>query len=616
MLAAGQLYGPPRQPPVPLLGGGSEVVIDSSGELAATPRWSSDGEWLVYTKCDSEGTPQVWRCASSGGTPQQLTFDDCDKVDIGCSPTAQYVIFHYDDGEGHSRIGRVDIDGNNQIALSPEHEDCTDGRWSPDGSYIAYLRQSPDYSWKVWRMDADGGSRQQLSSGTGDCLTPAPADNFVAYPKVYDGFTQIFFVPTQGGGETLLTDRQFDHRRPSLSPTSDWISFECEDSTGYVQVRRVRKSKPLHEVIVTSSNCDNEAPIYTSDGEYIVFKASDSSGAQVCEVPALGDSVAALTPVAWDYDECRCSPDSRWVVYAKEDSLFPDVGIVKVRRFLDCGLSAFSLDKTRFDATRDSVRIDFSIESDASVTLFVRKGTVPVRVILYGAQLDAGDYQYYWGGDSGASQSLMLPGPDYSVKIIASGSGWSDTAVAPCSLKGTIAPLVIYHDTTWDTLHDPYVLTGHNLNINNTSGSATLTIQPGVRVMFHDSVVSRTIYVHTDDRIEALGTAQKPVYFMLHRKMAEGFDPAKRGWWGGIHFEGHSNGAKFNNCVFENGGYNVVYSSTPNSWVLVDFDSCQFRGACGRAIQVDSDSARERIRNSGDIIKDSGYALYSRYYNM
>ncbi|MCX6844670.1 MAG: hypothetical protein NTX53_20595 [candidate division WOR-3 bacterium] len=252
-----------------------------------------------------------------------------------------------------------------------------------------------------------------------------------------------------------------------------------------------------------------------------------------------------------------------------------------------------------FDATIDSSFCKFNLsELPGYVTVSIK--TDPERVLLQDSLVYPGDTVTVWWDGRDTQGHLAIPDV-YQFRVsVEFRQGNQDSLLTevkylPDTVKGTTLSSGVYASATWDTLHEPYVLSGHDFNINGGSHSATLTIQPGVRVMFHDSVVSRTIYVHTDDRIEALGTAQKPVYFMLHRTMAEGFNPAKRGWWGGIHFYSGSNGAKFNNCAFENGGYNVVYSSTPNSGVLVDFDSCQFRGACGRAIQVDSDSARERI---------------------
>jgi Tol biopolymer transport system component len=556
VLAAGQLYGTPKEWPGTDPGGGQEMVIDTSGTDAATPRWSSDGSQLVYTKWDTADFAQVWRCPASGGSPQQLTFDQCDKENPDCSPAAQYVLYHYTDDEGYSRIGRVNLDGSGQTALSPAYEDCEDGRWSTDGSYIAYLRQDANDRWQVWRMGPDGANRQQLTYGTdGDCLDPAPSDSFVAYAKECDGFSQIFCVSAQGTDETQLTDKSFEHRLPNMSPTSAWITYECDDSTGYTQIRRVQRHT-LEEAVVTSSNCENEAPSYTSDGQYIIFTASDNAGTQVCEVPAPGDSIEPLTPVAWGYDECRSSPDSRWVVYAKEDTLYPDVGIVKVRRFRGGGLSVFSLDKTVFDATRDSVRVDFSIESDANVTLVARQGTSPIRMFLNNARLAAGDYQFCWSGQQDGNSSLALPDTNYNIKITAADSGWSDRDSALVTLKGTLVPATITSNTTWTAANEPYVLTGHSLDINHDNGypPAVLTIEPGVRVMFADSGVSRSIIVHSADQIVANGSSQDSIYFMPYRKMAEPYNPAKRGWWGGISFTLGSNGGQFSYCVFENGG--------------------------------------------------------------
>jgi hypothetical protein len=246
------------------------------------------------------------------------------------------------------------------------------------------------------------------------------------------------------------------------------------------------------------------------------------------------------------------------------------------------GISRLELPDSAFDATTESLRIELTLESPASVTVRVLGGCV----LSEGLQLDTGDYAFYW---SGRDQTGRLVLPDsYKVTVEAWGNGqlgWHDIRTHWCRVEGTAVQEVISGTTTWDSLHDPYVLT-NDLSIDGGYGSAKLTIQPGVRVMFHDEGASQSISVGSADRVEAVGTADKRVYFMPHRKMADGFDPGKRGWWGGLHFDYHSNGAKFSNCIFENGGGSgdqaVVYLETPVS--PVDFDSCRFDGSLEHAI--------------------------------
>jgi hypothetical protein len=251
-----------------------------------------------------------------------------------------------------------------------------------------------------------------------------------------------------------------------------------------------------------------------------------------------------------------------------------------------------------FDATADSITVTLRLgEVNAFIDLSVLDQGDTVRHVAVDSALAVDhEYSFLWDGrcDDG---SLALPG-EHEVRLRARfRQGETDPdVIVVCTLsvtvQGTRVPATISCNTTWDSLDDPCVLTD-NFSINGGYGSAKLTIQRGVRVMFHDSATCQSIEVGSADRIEALGTSQKPVYFMPHRKMAEAFNPVKRGWWGGLHFAENSNGARFSNCIFENGGDNadqsVVYFELPADSMI--FDGCRFDGALYSAIRADPGTA-------------------------
>jgi len=256
-----------------------------------------------------------------------------------------------------------------------------------------------------------------------------------------------------------------------------------------------------------------------------------------------------------------------------------------------------------FDATLDSCQVTVEVEElNAYVDIDIWDGQSAVRRLASDTLLTMNvAYDFVWDGrdDSGR---IALP-DRYTVRASGAFSrGESDPALrsvrtTTTTVKGTQIPGVISSNTTWDTLHEPYVLSGHSLDI---SDNATLMIEPGVRVMFAEDSPKRGIVVHIYCRIEANGTAQDSIYFMPYRKMAEAYNPAKRGLWGEIDFNYHNYGAIFNHCVFENGGgagwdSAVVYASAPDEGSTLDFDNCHFLGSGSSAVGVNSDGARERV---------------------
>jgi len=182
------------------------------------------------------------------------------------------------------------------------------------------------------------------------------------------------------------------------------------------------------------------------------------------------------------------------------------------------------------------------------LTVRIQKGSLHICTLVTDSAVgpDTTLVNLTWDGRD-SDGALALPGDDYSVRFY---EGSVFMGSSPFTVKGTCIPAEMADNETWDTLHEPYVLAGHDFYVGD---SATLTILPGVRVMFHDtSSVGRgiyEIYVKNNCRIEALGNAQVSVLFMPHRKMTAASSPHVRGWWGGIHLEWQSYGAEFSHCV-------------------------------------------------------------------
>ncbi|MBN1171713.1 MAG: PD40 domain-containing protein, partial [Micromonosporaceae bacterium] len=604
-LTPGVLYGEPRLLGGTDPGGGQEVLVDTGDFEALSPRWSPDGAWLAYLREDDGGTMQVYRCPAEGGPAQPVTDDGFDKEDLDWSPDGQWVVFQFTDEDGYCRIGKIRADGSEYSVLTPGFKDSECPRWSPDGSLITY-QQTDQYSHtQVWSMDSSGTNHSQLTYGDLDHDQPVPGSDHVYYEREANGWTQIYRVGYGGGGETQVTSSMNEHARPRISPDGKWLACERDDATGYTQVCVVDLDLFTEEA-VTSSNCDNEWPGFTPDCEYVVFCASDGVGSQQCEVPVSGGAVEPLTTVS---DECyapACSPNGKWVAYSKEDSTLSEVGLFKTRRFLGDSITVFLLDDSVVDVTRDSLRVDFSIEGDAWVVLRVKKGGTAVRTLIDSVWMEAGDYTYHWNGKK-SDGKLALPGADYVVRIDAHGdTGWPGYDQKSLRVKGTLVPATIGVSSTWTTTNDPYVITGHNLEFSG-AGNLNLTVNHGVRVMFTQDATRHGIIVGNGERIVAGGTQQDSVYFMPHRKMADQFNPQGRGWWSGIHFNYDSRGADFDYSVFENGGGGtdaaVLYVQTPVAGTLVDLDHCRLRGSAGKGIAVYTETAGERV--------DFDYSVFS-----
>jgi hypothetical protein len=112
-------------------------------------------------------------------------------------------------------------------------------------------------------------------------------------------------------------------------------------------------------------------------------------------------------------------------------------------------------------------------------------------------------------------------------------------------------------DTTWIPAESPYMVVG-NIKI---SAGATLTIQPGVTVMFQENIRAETgFYIRVDGTLTAQGTATAPIVFTSENKAFR---------WGGIVYmdiskdwdEDTSTGCIIDHCIIEYAGNSTIYGT-------------------------------------------------------
>jgi len=211
----------------------------------------------------------------------------------------------------------------------------------------------------------------------------------------------------------------------------------------------------------------------------------------------------------------------------------------------------FYPDPAIFDATKDSVKINFKVYEtkhyltmgipDAGVTLFEEQEFVP------------GSYSVWWDGRDSLGR-VVLPG-EYLIRISCQGEVIATTTVR---VKGTRVAGVLSSDEHWTEDDEPYVLTG-DVEI---PGGGRLVIDPGVKVMpVGNYVLSTYTGYQTSNKLIAQGTALNPILFTPHRKLFSQPDPVLRGFWCGIKFSGsgEDDTLLLKYCIIEAAGRKIIY---------------------------------------------------------
>ena len=228
---AGELLlhrGTTRQPPELLvhdLSSGDERVI--SAAPAATGRWSSDGERVVFAVDAGDGNVEIQIVPAAGGAPVLVSAPGAESVPA----------------------------------------------WSPDCTRIAFARFDLDNDRSdIWVIDADGTNRRQVTTGTGfdTGIDWAPDGDTLAIMSDRGGDAEIVLVDVDGNAERQLTDNTVGDTWPRWSPDGSEIAF----------ARRVNERKQIfvmdasgeNEVQLTTGTRGGEFPVWSADGEWIAYE--------------------------------------------------------------------------------------------------------------------------------------------------------------------------------------------------------------------------------------------------------------------------------------------------------------------------------------------------------
>ncbi|RKX68850.1 hypothetical protein DRP53_09875, partial [candidate division WOR-3 bacterium] len=236
------------------------------------------------------------------------------------------------------------------------------------------------------------------------------------------------------------------------------------------------------------------------------------------------------------------------------DAYTKDTGI----RFLGNKISILSASAEieEFDATRsggecpltfkidDVAGINFRITGPAELPPQVAEA-YQCTVLITGTTFPSGTNHYLLSWDGRDQYGLpALPGT-YQVTLLATDCyGHHDEyTVFGFKVKGTLVHGEI--SGRWTVDNDPYVV----INLNEVGPGATLTIDPGVRVMFWQFWPGMGLRVR--GTLSAIGTETDSIRFIPHIK--EG-DPAEPGMWGEIYLTAGSDNTILDHCQIAYGG--------------------------------------------------------------
>jgi len=308
------------------------VRITSTPERESEPRWSPDGESLLFASA-REGNTDLWIARPSDTEAGWIDSFDFDLTRLTQDPKEETTARWSPDGtkiaflRGKGDLTVIDADGGNEHTLF-DHWSPSDFTWSPDGRFIAYSTNDAHYNTEVWIIPSTGGEPYNVSRHPDDDVEPrwSPdgkrllwvskrhADTFdlmgVWLTKVDDERTNAQWLKLfrdrgtkdKPSGDEENAEPKKDDDTKDVSKTAPEVTIDFD--------RLWRRARRL-----TGENGDESSPLATPDGKRILFVASPDGKSDLYSVRFDGEDIKRLTEDDVSPSDLQLSEDGKTLFF-------------------------------------------------------------------------------------------------------------------------------------------------------------------------------------------------------------------------------------------------------------------------------------------------------------
>jgi TolB protein len=215
------------------------------------------------------------------------------------------------------RLNIADWDGENVVTPLNSPEPIISPSWSKDGSRLAYVSFESRKP-VVYVHTLATGQRKAVANFKGSNSAPAwaPDGSTLAVALTIDGLSQIYLIPSEGGGQPrrITTSPSID-TEPVFSPDGATLYF-TSDRGGSPQIYRVPVSggDPSR---VTFSGTYNVSPRISPDGQSLAY-VSRRDGRFLVVVRDIASGAERLLSDGGREESPSFAPNGRWIMYATQ----------------------------------------------------------------------------------------------------------------------------------------------------------------------------------------------------------------------------------------------------------------------------------------------------------
>jgi serine/threonine protein kinase len=337
------------------ISGGQPIAITQSPGVEENPKWSPDGNQILFTY-KGPGVPStLFTVAPTGGIPQKIADQ---AIDGQWSPDGTKICYVTPPDEQARSLIVMDWKEQKTITLLQSEKGLAHPSFSPDGTEIVAeadigsnhglilidvesgekqiltndaLDRSPSWSWvtdsilfssnrsdgfKIWKTDRDG-KMEQVTQGKGDDFNPSPAmkgTDFVYYKQ--SNLSEIHTISVDSVDESSRSSVGAKSFYPRII-SRDSFAFLSEQGTGFDLKWGMNGSNVATTVRQSLPSAFTFA--VSQDGSYLFLEQSEQGLAQISLKDGTSIELGSDTVLPYEI-----SPDKKLLFYAtrKGDSYF------------------------------------------------------------------------------------------------------------------------------------------------------------------------------------------------------------------------------------------------------------------------------------------------------
>ena len=292
--------------------GGARVQLTNDEAREESPRFSPDGEWVAFTRRDSQANTSEIRILPALGGEVRATIPGASSP-AWSADGAKLAYLRRGGGAGPSELTVSNVDGSDaQVVLAADstYPFMRSPAWSPDRQAVTIVRGTGGVAGELWEVPVNGGTPRRLITEPASTYSDAPmytADGRgIVHASNRGGAANIWLLPLGGGEPVRLTTGPGPDESPSIAADGT-IAFVNSRWRNTLDIADV--SGTAAQTILTHSPF-LWGPAISKDSQEIAFSRGEVDGNwHIWLVPVAGGEAKRLTSSEAGEVYSRYAPD-------------------------------------------------------------------------------------------------------------------------------------------------------------------------------------------------------------------------------------------------------------------------------------------------------------------